>query len=262
MYQDELSNAEKYIVQIKNVMKKLGTTLKDEIPEEEPVVKRRGRKPKVKEIVPEAAKKRGRKPRSEVVSDIVSSLIDAKIDAEPKVPKKRGRKPRVVVAESQVPKKGGRPKSVPTDGNTPLIVANEPRKRGRKSKTTLVESKVPKKRGRPFKVSSVPTSETLASTGSKRGRKPRIAVATTSESESVPTEEKKIIKKRSPYRKARRWSGVRLTPWSKPIRLKEHKEEPEEETASLVEPVAVTTVEPTVAPIGETNIPTTEEPKE
>ncbi len=256
MYQDEISNAEKYIAQIKNVIKKLGGITENESSEKEPVAKRRGRKPKVKEIVPKIPKKRGRKPKSEVVSEIVSSLIDAQINAEPKVPKKRGRKPKAVVVESQVPKKAGRPKSVPTDGNTPLIVANEPKRRGRKKKEVVAEPKVTKKRGRPFKVASVPTSETLPIAAAKRGRKPRIAVVATSESEPEPTpkEENKIFKKRSPYRKTRKWRGVRLTPLSKPIILKEHKEEPVDEIIPLVETA--------VPPVQEINIPPTEEPKE
>ncbi len=108
-YTDELANVEKYIVQVREVLKKLGgpsnpVKKAEIIGEEIKIVKKRGRKPKVK-------------------------------PDEPKVPKKRGRKPKVKAIVPEVPKKRGRPFKVATALKTEsasVPVVSEPKKRGRK----------------------------------------------------------------------------------------------------------------------------------
>jgi|GEM_PF-2598701 hypothetical protein len=173
-------------------------------------------------------------------------------DIEPKVPKKRGRKPKAVV---------------PTVESVSEPIVTEPKKRGRKPKTAVVESIVPRKRGRKPKV-IVPTVESVPETvitePKKRGRKPKVSIESAPEPEPAPInkEGEKIVKKRSPYRKSRKWRGVRLTPLSKPIKLKEPKEEPVEEIAPEVEPVVPPTVETNITQIEEQHIAPTEESKE
>ena len=130
VYLEKLAQTEKDIQRIKDVLKKLEVSIPKETLEEEPVVNKRGRKPKVKDIEPKPPKKRGRKPKTVVV--------------EPKVPKKRGRKPKTVV---------------PNFESVPETVVKEPKKRGRNSNPKVVEPTVPKKRGRPAKVAVVSTSE-------------------------------------------------------------------------------------------------------
>ena len=244
VYLEKLAQAEKDIQRIKDVLKKLEVSTLNETVEEESIVIKRGRKPKVKDI-------------------------------EPKVQKKRGRKPKAVVVEPKVPKKRGRPKSLPSDGNTPLIIADEPKKRGRKPKVIVptVESipetivTEPKKRGRKPKV-VVPTveftPETIVTEPKKRGRKPKVSIESATETEPVSTikEGKKIVKKRSPYKKNRKWRGVRLAPMSKPLKLQEPKEKSVDEITSEVEPVAAPTMETIIAQIEEQNITPTEESKE
>jgi hypothetical protein len=220
IYLEKLAQAEKQIQQIKDVLKKLEVSIPIETLEVEPVVKRRGRKSKVKvvepkvpkkrgrkpkvvsvESVPETIvtepKKRGRKPKAKVVSEIVSSLIDAKSNVELKVHKKRGRKPKAVVVEPKVRKKMGRPRKIipaSTVESIPETVVKEPKKRGRKPKDKVVEPKIAKKRGRPAKVSVESTSEDstlFPKKPKKRGGKPntfrvpkgesRIAASTLSE---------------------------------------------------------------------------------
>ena len=93
LYTDEIDSAERYVIQIKEVLNKLGGPVrlskKTETVENEPkVAKRRGRKPKVKVIEPEEPKKRGRKPKEKA--------------NEPKMPKKRGRPKRVVTPSNEV----------------------------------------------------------------------------------------------------------------------------------------------------------------
>jgi len=46
-----------------------------------------------------------------------------------------------------------------------------------------------------------------------------------------------LLEKKSNNRRKRRWGGIRLAPLSKPIKLRKPKEEPEEETANLDEPI-------------------------
>ena len=106
MYQEELADAQKYIDQIKEVLKKLGAPIRaaiEELVEKEP--KKKG-------------KRRGRKPKAKVV--------------EPKEPKKRGRKPKVKAVEVKVPKKRGRPKAVPTAKTAPVVVAKPIKKVAKK----------------------------------------------------------------------------------------------------------------------------------
>jgi hypothetical protein len=139
-------------------------------------------------------------------------IIEESGEQEPKVIKRRGRKPKVKTA-----------------------IAREPKKRGRKPKAVAAEPKVPKKRGRPFKVAVLPAVTTSPETAAKEP-KPILSLAA--------KEVKKIITKKKTSRRSRKWKGGRLTPMSKPIQLKEPKEEPVEETASAIEPVVTPVNEP------------------
>ena len=253
VYHEKLVQTEKDLQRIKDFLKKLEVPTFNEPVEEESIVLKRPLKPKVK-------------------------------DLEPKLQKKRGRKPKAIVVEPKVPKKRGRPKNIPSDGNTPLIIANESKKRGRKPKAKVVEPKVPKKRGRKPKV-VVPTNESVPETivkepkkrgrkpkavsvpkgePKKRGRKPKVSNESTPEPEPVSTnkEEKKVIRKKSPYKKNRKWRGLRLANLSKPLKLKEPQEKSVDEITSEVEPVVPPTVETFTAQIEEQNITPTEESKE
>jgi hypothetical protein len=196
IYLEKLAQAEKQIQQIKDVLKKLEVSLPIETLEVEPIVIKRGRKPKVKDI-------------------------------EQKVPKKRGRKPKVVV---------------PTVESVPVTAIKEPKKRGRKPKTISVSTSEPKKRGRKPRVSNVPTAE----------------------SEPIRTnkEEKKVISKKSPYKK-RRKGGKRITlkNLKTPLKLKEPKENPVDEITPEIEPIAAPTMETIIAQIEEQNITPTVESK-
>ena len=248
-YQVELEEAETYVKNIKNILNKIGvpsTAAMEEPIEQEPkVIKRRGRKPKVKKVEPKIQKKRGR-PKAVVT--------------EPIVQKKRARKSKAVVPTNEnapiaVAKRGRKPRIAIVPTIVASLIGAKSAERGRKPKVVVptTESKERQKRGRKPKI-SVPKSEPK-----KRGRKPRVSTVTTSQPKSLPTssvkEEKKIVKKKSPYkgrRKLRR--GIRLTPLSKPIRLKEPKEEP-----PVTEPVILPTEEPIVTLSAETIVPSTEE---
>jgi hypothetical protein len=276
-YTSELANAEEYVDQIIGILKKVGTpsTTKEPVEREPKTVKRRGRKPSGKTLEKKEPKKRGRPFKVATVPTIVASLLEAKTTKRdtkkkiaPKVFKKRGRKPKSVVVEPKEPKKRGRPfkvvvptsetkpvtvakrgrrtriADVPTVENASITTAKEPKKQSKKSKT-LVPTSQPKKRSRRTKVSSVPTSTT----------KPVPTLE--------PKVEKKIVKKKSNFRRKRsNWGGVRLTPMSKPIKIKEPKEEPEEEPSPIVEPIVVPNEEPIVVSTQETIITPTEETKE
>ena len=73
---------------------------------------------------------------------------------------------------------------------------------------------------------------------------------------------RKVIRKKSPYKKNRKWRGLRLANLSKPLKLKEPKEKSVDEITSEVEPVVPPTVETFIAQIEEQNITPTEESKE
>ena len=236
VYLEKLIQTEKDLQRIKDFLKKLEVSTFNEPVEEESIVLLRPHKPKGKDLEPKVPKKRGRKPKAVIVPD--ESVPETIV----KEPKKRGRKPKAKVVEPKVPKKRGRPKNIPSDGNTPLIITNEPKKRGRKPKAVSVPKGEPK----------------------KRGRKPKVSNESTPEPEPVSTnkEGKKIVKKRSPYRKNRKWRGLRLAPLSKPLKLKEPQEKSVDEITSEVEPVVPPTVETFTAQIEEQNITPTEESKE
>jgi hypothetical protein len=103
-YIEELNQAEQYVDQIKNVLKKLGgsakTSKRETISEEPKIGKKRGPKPKVKAVEITTLRKRGRKPKVEII--------------ETKTSKKRGRPKKILVTQEVIalPKKRGRkPKS-------------------------------------------------------------------------------------------------------------------------------------------------------
>ena len=125
-YTTELANAEQYVYQIKEVLRKIGGSAKAD--KEEPIEKepkkgkRRGRKAKVKILEQKESKKRGRKPKA-VPTEIV----------EP--PKKRGRKPKAVPT----------PEKAESTASTP-VVKKGTKKVNPKSKTKIVaKPKVAKK---------------------------------------------------------------------------------------------------------------------
>jgi hypothetical protein len=250
VYLEKLAQAEKDIQRIKDVLKKLEVpTLNEPVEEEQSVIKR-GRKPKVKDIEPKVQKKRGRKPK--VIVPTVESIPETVISE----PKKRGRKPKTVsvpTSEPKVKKKMGRPRkvvAVPTVESVPETIVTEPKKRGRKPKVVVPTVEF--------------TPETVVKEPKKRGRKPRVSIESAPESEPISTikEGKKIVKKRSPYKKNRKWRGVRLAPMNKPLKLQEPKEKSVDEITSEVEPVAAPTMETIIAQIEEQNITPTEESKE
>jgi hypothetical protein len=113
-YTDELAHVEKYLVQVKEVLKKLGgpsnpIKTADSIEQEPKIIKRRGRKTKVKAL-------------------------------ESDVPGKRGPNPEVKAVESKIPKKRGRPSKLavlPKEESSTVPFANEPIKRGRKTGSTV-----------------------------------------------------------------------------------------------------------------------------
>ena len=121
-YTEELANVEKYIIQVREVLKKLGGPARavknaETTGEEFILPKKRGPKAKVNSLEPAEPKKRGRKPK---VKDI-----------EPGEPKKRGR-PRTKPIEPKIPKKRGRPPKVaviPSEGSSPLPGTTDPIKR-------------------------------------------------------------------------------------------------------------------------------------
>jgi len=140
-------------IDLNEEIKKKGTKTKaaSKVKTEKIVIKRRGRKPKVKEDVKVEPKKRGRKPKVKT--------------EETALPKKRGRKPKVKVEEAALPKKRGRkPKAK-------IEEVAIPKKRGRKPKAKIEEVAVPKKRGRKPKNAVVPEQEPVVA--KKRGRKPK-----------------------------------------------------------------------------------------
>jgi hypothetical protein len=246
VYLEKLAQAEKDIQRIKDVLKKLEVSTLNEPIEEEQIVLKRGRKSKVKVVEPKVPKKRGRKPKA--VIPTVESIPETIV----KEPKKRGRKPKTVIVEPKAPKKrGGKPKVVvPIVESVPVTAIKEPKKRGRKPKTVNVSTSEPKKRGRKPKVSNVPTAETSSVVAEdkpkKRGRKPRVSI------EPASKEEKKIIRKKSPYKK-RRKGGKRITlkNLKTPLKLKEPKKKAVDENTPELEPIAAPTMETIIAQIEE-----------
>jgi hypothetical protein len=101
-YTDELAQAEKYIDQIKDVLKKLGTPArvsKEVLMEKEPkVAKRRGPKPKVKAIEAKVPKKRGRPKRVVVPTTAEAATVTVAKPVKKEVKKKVGPKPKKKIA--------------------------------------------------------------------------------------------------------------------------------------------------------------------
>ena len=202
-YSEELASAEKYIEQIKEVLKKIGGSVKpdkEELVEKEPKQrKKRGRKPKVKVVEPKEPKKRGRKPKAALPTPVV----------EP--PKKRGRKPKAVPttekAESAV--------ATPVTKKGTKKVTLKPKKKiapkPKIAKTTVIK-KVPK---------VTPSPEPVPTTEVKQAQKKEIT--------------KVVKKKNTRIRYPQR--GVRLAPLSKPLKSREPVPEPVSENPPAVEPV-------------------------
>jgi len=121
MYEDELAQAENYVGQIKDVLKKLGAPVKEskEIPiEKEPkAAKKRGRKPKAKVLATKVPKKRGR-PKRVIVPTIneAAPIKVAKPAKKAKPQKKITAKPKVAkkTVIKKAPKVVPNPVSVPT----------------------------------------------------------------------------------------------------------------------------------------------------
>jgi hypothetical protein len=149
-------------------------------------------------------------------------MKDQPINNEPKTLKKRGRKPKVKVIETKEPKKRGRPRKnagIPETGIVPVKNVKAVIKEVGKN----AEPKVPK----------------------KRGRKPKALLIPKSEPKQAPAKEvKKIGRIKSTRKRNRKWKGVRLTNWSKPIQLKEPPVEPADESGPVVETVVVPMDEP------------------
>jgi len=102
-YTDELANAEKYVEQVKEILKKLGAEVKaSKIGTEQPVKveKKRGRKPKVAVAEVKEPKKRGRKPK------VVATVADAPVETPVKPEKKTKSKKAATSTKKQVKAKG------------------------------------------------------------------------------------------------------------------------------------------------------------
>jgi hypothetical protein len=149
-YTEELAQAQKYLAQIKDVLKKLGGPVKVvkevSLTDDLKVVKKRGPKPKVKTLEPKVPKKRGRKPKN-VVEQSTS---------EPSQTKKRGRKskslkkvakvaPAVIIKDKPTKKSTTKIKVVSTVTGKKKIRKKSNRKGRSKGRVTLVSLRKPLK---------------------------------------------------------------------------------------------------------------------
>ncbi len=155
-YMEELANAEMYIVQIKDILKKLGastTSFKEETMKSEPKEpKRRGRKPKAKQAEPAEKKKRGRKPRVSQPPAKEKAIVAAVAPVEVKKKSDFVSAPLKKVAAKQAKKAEEKPvKKIEKKpvAKTPVASAKKPKgkkasKRGRpKGTVTLVRLSKP-----------------------------------------------------------------------------------------------------------------------
>jgi hypothetical protein len=120
-YREELHKAEKYVEQVKEILKKLGAINESAITEGEISKPKRGRKKKTEiqsPVVIKEKKKRGRKPRMKDVADVVQVIEEnSQLPVEPLAEKKKAgklkksKKSIEPVAEKEVTtarKRGGR----------------------------------------------------------------------------------------------------------------------------------------------------------
>lgn len=200
LYQSEIDRAQRRIINLKSIIKKISDGKNIDAPEEKPekLKGKRGRKPKAKTTIQKVEKeitvepkKRGRKPKTKTPAVKVEKEIISE-------PKKRGRKPKVkpVIVKAEPKKRGRKPKdkAVETSAKkevTKKIIKKEPKKkvskvkekptlkkRGRKPKTTEIkvaevkaETTVVEKKAKP-KVSKKKIAKSKAEP-KKRGRKPK-----------------------------------------------------------------------------------------
>ena len=211
-YSEELANAEKYIEQIKEVLRKIGGSVKltkEELVENEPKQrKKRGRKSQVKVVEPKEPKKRGRKPKAALPTPIVQP------------PKRRGRQPKL---------------SVPTPEQVESAVPTPVAKKGTKKATPKPKKKIaPKpKIAKPAVIKKAPKV-----TPSKE------PVPTSELIQALKKEITKVVKKKNTRKRRFTQKGVRLAPLSKPLPKKEPIPEPVSENPPAVEPIIVPTEEP------------------
>lgn len=129
-YTEELANAEKYVEQVKDILKKLGGESDSNEEASEKEIKKslkKEKKQKVKTAEVREPKKRGRKPKAVVA-------VAEETPAVPAEPKKRGRRPRIQVEVSKPVAQSAEP------------VAQEKRKRGRPAKEKKVVKIVKKEK--------------------------------------------------------------------------------------------------------------------
>ena len=162
-YKEELTSAEKYIEQIKDVLRKIGGSVKptkEELVEKEPKQrKKRGRKAKVKVVEPREPKKRGRKPKATVPTPVV----------EP--PKRRGRKPKSVPT----------PEKAESTVSTPVLKKGTKKVTPKPKKKIAVKPKVAKKAAIKKAPKVAPSPEVVPATEAKQAPKKEV---------------KKVVKKR------------------------------------------------------------------
>ena len=134
LYETEVQDAEAYVVQVKQILSKLRKQEDIVNADGIKVLKKRGRKPKIREeVLPREPKKRGRKPK-------------VKEEVVPRKPKKRGRKPEVNLIPAEItpvaPLKADRKanvnpeikRSVKAKGSTPKVKAKKAAKKKKASK--------------------------------------------------------------------------------------------------------------------------------
>ena len=137
-YSEELAQAEKFVKQIKDVLKKLGAPAKEAPIEKEPKIpKKRGRKSKKsKTLEPKVPKKRGRPKKIVVPTTIEAAIVKVAKPAKKAKPKKKiAAKAKVKVAKKPVakatPQKNTAEKSeiVPTGALTSKVIKKVAKKK-------------------------------------------------------------------------------------------------------------------------------------
>lgn len=148
-YTEELVQAQKYIAQIKDVLRKLGGPAKamKEVSREDDltIVKKRGRKPKVNVAVTTEPKKRGRPKKKGVTKDI-TTLPQKKRGRKPKSLKKVARAvPAVIFKDIPTKKSNNKIKVVPNITGKKKIRKKSNRKSRSKGRVTLGSLRKPLK---------------------------------------------------------------------------------------------------------------------